>query len=148
MGIGIKMSIILHLGVFNEPYTEQGITTGEVATILEKKYRIMEGFYELNSQDIADELTKSLNDALFSVQNGADPLELKPFDGAINKIQTKFKQFIEAEDLVKLGRKGVPTMAALKGYSSRLKNKKGGRRPSFRDTGLLESSFTCWIETK
>lgn len=138
----------LHLGVYNIPYTDGNETTGDVAEILEKKYQIMSGFYKLNATGIADDIAKSLNDALFSLHNGANALQLNPFAGATSRIQTKFRQFIETEGLAALGRKGVPTQAALDGRSSRLKGKKGARRPSFRDTGLFEANFTCWVEVK
>jgi len=158
------MSIILHLGVYDVPYTKGGMTTGGVAEILENRYSVMENFYELNSKDIADSLRDSLNNALFSVKNGADILQLKPFDGAVSKIQTKFRKFIQNEDIIKSEntflstgrtlkngksiRLTVPTQAALMGYSSRLKKFKGARRPSFRDTGMYESNFTAWVEIK
>lgn len=142
------MSITLNMGVLDIPYTDTNskTTTGEVAEILEKKYRVMEGFYELNAQEISDNIAVSLNNALESVALGANPLNINPFAEATSKIETRFKQFLEREELAKLGRSGVPTLAAMKGYSSRLKKRRGSPRPSFIDTGLYEQTFKAWIK--
>jgi len=45
-----------------------------------------------------------------------------------------------------LGYPGVPTRAALMGVNSRLKKRRGKRRPSFRDTGLYQASFMAWVD--
>ena len=41
---------------------------------------------------------------------------------------------------------GVPTGAAKKGVNHRLKIRRGKRRPSFIDTGILRTNFVSWVD--
>ena len=69
-----------------------------------------------------------------------------PFAAGESQIENRFKQFLSLREVEKLGIPGVPTKAALAGVSHRFKGKKGGRRPSFIDTGLYQASFKAWID--
>jgi hypothetical protein len=159
--LGVK----LHLGVIEQHYADpneiqrfhetmkralgEGYgpvqTTGDVATLLEEKYHIMEHFFELHGQEVADDMSASVGSALEAALMGA-PATLDPTATGLSKTQERFRTMIENRELEGLGYPGVPTQAAIKGISHRLKGKRGERRPSFRDTGLLERSFTAWIE--
>ena len=137
--------MILHLGVIEQPYTDDpSVTTGDVAEILEANYGVMGAFVEMHEQDIADALTDSMQGALENLMAGASQ-SANPFGTAESAIVDQFKGFLEREEMN--GRPGVPTKAALDGVNHRLKIEKGSPRPSFIDTSLYEDSMVAWIET-
>ena len=136
---------VLHLGVIDVPYARRGgKTTGDVAEILEAKYHVMEVFYRQNDAHVARSLEKSVAGALESLLLGAPP-SIDAFGAGTSRIEDRFKQFLSRREIEKLGYPGVPTGAALRGVSHRFKKKRGGRRPSFIDTGLYQSSFKAWV---
>lgn len=152
----------LHLGVLDLPYadaasykkvkrrkpqsSEGSKTTGEVATILEEKYKVMETFWDANKIKIAKSLENSFKDALEAIIMGA-PLGLDPAGAVTSEIEELFRETLT---LKKLDGKipGVPTKAAQKGVSHRFKHpyKKRPPRPSFIDTGLYEGSMRAWVD--
>jgi hypothetical protein len=140
------MSLTLHLGVIDVPYaTEQGTTTGDVAGYLEKKYDLMQNFFDANGQRVADLMAEDVTNEIDNIMNGLAP-RTEIFGDSMGEIETMFKRdFIEGQGSEKLGIVGTPTKAALKGVNHRLKIKRGKRRPSFRDTGEFEASFKAWI---
>ena len=135
----------LVLGVIDMPYVDEGgVTTGQVAGFLEKKYGVMEHFAEIHQADIQKALADSVADAITSITAGA-PLSLDPFGDACDEIKALFSSFIERKELD--GRvDGVPTEASLKGVSKRFKRKRGPVRPSFLDSTLYETSMKVWTE--
>lgn len=155
------MTIALHLGVVDVPYDEPDIrfsakamglvnmtrTTGDVAEILEEKYHVMDIFFELHGPQIAKDLEQSLAGALENLLAGS-PINHKPFDGGTDKIEERFKDFLEKKEMDGLGYPGVPTMAALRGVNHRMKHpyKKRNPRPSFIDTGAYVNSFKAWVD--
>src|ERR1700722_17077612 len=68
----------------------ENITTGDVATLLEKKYHPMEIFAEIHQADIAKDLEESLAGALENILVGA-PVDMKPFDAATSSIEDRFR---------------------------------------------------------
>jgi hypothetical protein len=122
-----------------------GQTTGDVATILEAKYHVMEIFYEVNEQAIADDLAEAMAGSLENLLMGARPTE-EPFAAGLADLETRFKQWLEQKGMDDTGTPGVPTKASLMGVSHRFKTKRGPARPSFIDTGLYESAFKAWTE--
>lgn len=122
------------------------ITTGDVATILEAKYGVMQAFYTAHQSDVADAIGNSLKGAVESLMMGGPP-RLDAFGSGMSKIEDMFKQFLAQKEIERLGVPGVPTEAALHGVSHRFKNpyKRRPARPSFIDTGLFQSSFKAWI---
>ena len=62
--MGSNEYMILHLGVLDVSYSDASgggeTTTGDVAEILEKNYGVMETFYELRKEKIADFLADSM----------------------------------------------------------------------------------------
>ena len=149
----------LHLGVAPVPYADmtsrkrakrasRSINTYEVAMILEGKYRIMEMFYNAHASEIAEDLAESYRGATVAVMNGADPATLNPAEEGTSGIEDKFKSFLTEGEMEAMGIPGVPTKAALLGRSRRKAGGRyGGRRPSFVDTGLYQSSFRAWLSS-
>lgn len=141
----------LQLGVLDIPYSdnpEEGSkdvsTTGDVAEILEGKYHLFTAFYVEHENDINKALMDGFEDALESMLMGA-PADADPFAAGCQKIDQEFRTFLMKAEIEKMGIDGVPTKAALDGKSIRFKRKKGPRRPSFIDSGLLEASFRSWV---
>lgn len=134
----------LRLGVLDIP-EPQGNTTFGVGKILEDKYGLFSAFVENNDQFIADAIA---DDAAASLEtfllSGQLPDEMLP--EASGKISQRMKEFLSLQEVEKLGLPGVPTKAALQGRSIRFKQKRGPRRPSFIDSGVLEASLKAWID--
>lgn len=149
----------LHLGVIELPYVDVAtpsakgaaaaastVNTADVARWLEEDYHVMEVFYELHKQEIADALALSMNDSLQNFMLGAKVPE-NPLLQAESTIEMLFRKFIEMQEMDSLGIPGVPTQASLDGVNHRFKSGyQKGSRPSFRDTGLYESSFKAWFD--
>jgi len=142
----------LHLGVFDVPYVdEKGVTTGDVAEILERRYAPMGIFYEAHQQDIADKIGGALEKALRTALMGG-PSDLgKVLENSTSEVDEMFKDFLSSREFEYQSRLkgftfGVPTKAAMKGVNRRLKIKRGARRPSLIDTGQYQASFHSWLE--
>jgi hypothetical protein len=164
--MGVVMTSI-HFGVYDMPYSWQqqllskkgkplkrtktvtrATTTGEVAEILEKRYHIMEKFFERFEDKIIgatlDALDNSLDDYL-----ATGHLNMQPAKAAESGIQRMFKDFISLRGAERVGIPGTPTLAALKGVNHRLAHpyaKANPRRPSFRDTGFYEATFGVEVD--
>lgn len=123
------------------------ITTAQVATILEAKYHIMETFFELNEDHIADQCASSVKDAIDALLMGAPPA-LDIFGDATAAITADFKMFLSNKGMDATSTPGVPTAAALAGVSHRFLHPyaKRGSRPSFIDTGLYQANMISWID--
>lgn len=139
----------LHLGVADVPYAnaKEAVTTGDVATWLERKYHLFEIFYELHKDRIAELLADVLRGEIQRAMMGGPRPNLS-LAAANTEIEDMFRKFLSTQEVEKLGYPGIPTEAALKGVSHRLKHpyaKGNPRRPSFIDTGLLESAFRSWV---
>ena len=132
----------LHLGVLDVPEPE-GNTSYGVAMILEEKYQLFSNFAQAHEQDIADNLSESLAGALETLMQGGTVVD--PFAAGTSQIDQEFRTFLDTEEMARLGVPGVPTKAALRGKSIRFKRKVGARRPSFIDSGVLQTSFTSWV---
>lgn len=157
------MTITIHLGVIDLPYTEapaaapkgkkgkartkkaSNVTTGDVAEILEHQYGIMEAFVDLNRPAVMQALENSLQDAL-EMQLLGGPQDADLFGPAMSTIETDFKQAIAEQFLD--GLPGVPTKAAQNGVSHRFKHPYAKREPraSFVDTSLYVDSFKAWVD--
>ena len=120
-------------------------TTGDVASILEARYHVMEVFFELHAQEIADIIASHMSDALDSLLMGSPSTEIFPREG-IPEIQKLFVRFINSEEMNGI-QPGVPTKAAQRGVNLRMKGGRGSPRPSFRRTGLYMQSFRAWVAT-
>jgi hypothetical protein len=138
---------ILHLGVVDQPY-QTGKTTGDVAEILERKYKVMETFATAHEADIAGDLESSLEGELENLMMGS-PRSGDPFVAACSAIDNRFRKFLSMREMDRLGVPGVPTAASLAGYSKRFRQKQKksrGPRPSFIDTGLYQASEKSWVD--
>jgi len=137
--------IILNLGVHEVPHF-RGKTAGDVASILEHGYKIVETFFNMHEAEITNALVESYTNSAMAMFEGA-PATLNPAGDAIGKIETMFKKAVfmqEFDGLIP----GVPTRAALTGAS---KWRKRGRkvrasRSSFVDSDIYRSSFTVWVD--
>jgi hypothetical protein len=140
---------VFHLGVLEMPYADAGVTTGDVAEILESKYSIMQTFVDTIGQDaIAKALERSVVNAVENVMMGAPTAGLSLTAEGEGEIDEAFRTFLEQQEMD--GRvAGVPTAAALAGVNHRLAHpysKDNPERPSFVDTGTYSASFRAWIE--
>ena len=136
--------MILHLGVYDIKYAEDGKSTAEVAEALEERYGIMQVFFDTNADAIAQAMAEDMQGALEDYVNygrltPADSL----FAGAMSQIHDMFVKFILTEQMN--GRAGIPTLAALEGVRTRLKLKKGAARASFDDTGTYMAAMAAWV---
>ena len=133
----------LNLGVIDVPEPE-GNTTYGVGKILEEKYGLFSKFYESHEDKIVKNLTESLVGALETTLMGQHVED--PFVAATDQIDQDFRTFLDLEQMATLGVQGVPTKAALMVKSVRFKLKRGPRRPSFIDSGTLQTSFKSWVK--
>ena len=167
------MSLTLHLGVKDIPYdynppapkkaarkprkrgklrAKKAVTTqttGDVAEILEAKYGLMQKFFDVKKALIAAALTQSVESAIENMLMTGAPRPLSVTSEAEGDIADMFKRFILTGEAETVGIPGTPTAAARKGVNHRLLHpyaKANPQRPSFRDTGLFESSFAAWVD--
>ncbi len=153
----------LVLGVLEQAYSDAksggATTTGEVAEILEKRYHVMETFYDVNQEKIKKWITESMQKIIEAKFQGA-PVDRNPFLMVTQKIQNEFKTFLlsrqmehlfgqltQAEAEYFLTKTGGFTGRGSKGYSKRFQKPGAKRksRPAFIDTGLYMASFRSWI---
>jgi hypothetical protein len=140
---------VLHLGVFVQPYSNSGrtvraVTTGDVAQWLENKYEIMGTFYKVHADDVfGPAIENSLEGSLESLLMGR---AVDPWASAMTTIEQRFRTFISSREVERVGIRGTPTKAALKGINPRLKRGRGPRRPSFRAAGLYMNAFRAWVD--
>ena len=123
-------------------------TTGEVAQKLEEDYKLFDKFYEMNEQFISDALSNSVLQGLEAILTGAPMGSYNVFGQAAADIEARFKEAITSQEF-DYQIAGVPTQASLDGVNHRLAHpyaQSNPRRPSFRDTGMFESSIKVWTE--
>jgi len=144
--------MIISLGVIDLPYDdEKGVTTGDVAEILESEYGVMASFVDLHEADILDAVENALVGHMENMMLGAPPTD-SPLAGAASTIEKEFRNYLDAEEMSQVAgiaghSAGVPTKAALKGVSKRFKRKRGARRPSFIDSGMYQASFHVEVKS-
>ncbi|MDE2104858.1 MAG: hypothetical protein KGL39_46910 [Patescibacteria group bacterium] len=135
----------LHLGVndvaYSDPEAKGAVTTGEVAEILEKKYHVMEVFFELYHDKIAEKLAASMAEKIESIAQGNPNVDLNSFD--IGDIELMFQNYLSNNEWAMVS--GQRIAAAEKGISHRKKGKKRGARSAFIDTGLYQTMFKSWM---
>lgn len=136
----------LHLGVqdmaYSDPEAKGAVTTGEVAEFLEKKYHVMEVFYELYQKKIAEHLADAMSERIESILQGNPDPGLRSFD--VGGIERMFRNYLSADEWKIVS--GQRIAAAEKGVSLRKKAKKRGPRPAFIDTGLYQRTFKSWMD--
>lgn len=143
--LGSGRQLQLHLGVIQQPYRRGGLTTYDVAKILESRYGIMAAFYRVHQRDVHKALANSVEGALETLLMGR---AINPWSGGMQAIQQDFRDFISSREAERVGIPGTPTKAALRGVNHRLAHpyRRGVRRPSFRDTGLYMTSMRAWVD--
>lgn len=141
----------LVLGVLEVSYSDAGssgaTTTGEVATILEDRYHVMETFFELKKDQIAEILAEGMADSINSLINGRPP-DASPTYDPEQQIELLFRTFLDANEMQTLAAKfGMNlTAAAARGDNARKKSGKSNARPTFIDTGTYRAAFRAWVE--
>ena len=141
---GELLNMKIHFGVLDVPEPESNKTTYEVAKILEEKYDLFSIFAYSHETKIVKYLEEEIAQSL---ETAAESGKIKGlFKKSSAKIEKDFHRFLESEEITKFPVRGVPTKAALRGKSIRFKRRIGPRRPSFIDSGVLESSFRSWVE--
>lgn len=149
------------LGVNDVPYTnsKDGVTTAQVANWLEEKYGIIAQLVAQKETEIRDHLESNLQKSLEEMLAGLPVRD--PFGTGTSLIARDMRNWLSLQEVEKVGIPGVPTRAALMGVSSRSKSglkgvsmkqfekgvRRGKRRPSFIDTGLMERNYRCWTES-
>lgn len=139
----------LHLGVLELPHPggeKTGLTTGDLAEILESQYGLYSVFLDVNLEKISAQVEESLADAIDNMLAGA-PAPENPFAGAEQDVARDFINYLDTSEIEKIGVRGTPTAAALMGVNHRLKLRKGKRRPSFIDTDTLRNATTAWVDS-
>lgn len=137
----------LFLGTNVVLYSNGGVTTAQVATWLERRYGILGSFANVKGGKIAKAIEKSVSDTIQDIASGAPRRPL--LAAACPEIEEMMRDWLSSQDVEKQGIKGVPTKAALGGVSGRFKSgKKGSRRPSFIDTGLMQRNYRAWTDEK
>lgn len=145
------MPMTLNLGVLDVAYGgDKGAqTTGEVAEALEARYHVMEIFFELRRDKIANLLAEGMATQIADLMSGMRP-NRDPFADIMQDIEVEFRAFLDADEIQKLMPLTQQVTAAQMGVSKRFKdpnNRKGERdaRPAFIDTGLFQASFRAWV---
>ncbi|WP_201471820.1 hypothetical protein [Escherichia coli] len=136
------------LGVVDQPYgygDEPEKTTFEVAQELEERYEIFSRFWEMHNAQIRSEVGEIVAYALINHIRYGAPM---PGGEQLADTMTAFHTFLDREEMAGLTINGnkVPTWSAIHGVNSRLKIKRGERRPSFIDGGLFKDNFIAWID--
>ena len=122
-------------------------TTGDVAEILERRYHVMQTYYEVHQDDIVGELESVLQGKLESLLMGGPAPEALFASGDLSGVEEGFRRFLDQQEMD--GRApGVPTQAALRGVSHRFRHPyaRRGPRPSFVDTGQYRLSFRAEVQ--
>jgi hypothetical protein len=100
----------------------------------------------LHKDEIVEALHDSLTGAFENVMMGGGR-NFDPNAAGTSEIEDMFRKFLDRKEMDgKVA--GVPTAASLAGVNHRLKRpyaKKNAPRPSFIDTGLLQSSVKIWL---
>jgi hypothetical protein len=165
--------ITLHLGFVSTPYmsdtiaapmrsarTEEArkkrrsfkktMTAEKVSGILESSYNIVNQFSEKYGEEIGEIIRDGVELSIIDILPGGDR-EYKPISNRMiqymkpktREIEKLFREFLDNEEAEG---SGIPTKAAMLGV--RRGRKRGGRRPSFVDTGIYRASFRAWADIK
>jgi hypothetical protein len=136
---------------YGEDTIDPNITTGDVATELEFKYRIFQTFYEMYKQEIKQIIEESIAGFVLMVSRRGLKQDKRI---SLSRVKPLFHDFLDNKRMDGLV-DGVPTERSLQGISHRkkkrvIKTKKGVvvPRPSFEDSLLYRNSFKCWLEIK
>ena len=135
----------LNLGVLDVAYSQDGqiTTTGFVAEILEGNYHVMQVFFELHGEEIADSVAAELMGAMETSKiNGQMNLR----ELVVPEIHALFAEYLETGEYVATS--GVTVEAAENGYRSSHKSvtaNNKGPRAAFIDTHLYKDSMEGWI---
>ena len=125
-------------------------STGAVAEILESRYHVLEIFYELNQDFIAEQMAQAMEDEIDDLVNGKPPSS-DPLYGAHQRIEARFRAWLDSNEIQTILPLKLQVNAAKVGKNSRKKsgkNKGGQERAAFVDTGQYQSAFRAWLAAK
>lgn len=124
-----------------------GKTTKQVANELENKYGIVEKFYAMEEERIADLVEDTYGEAIEKALMMRPVSKVRIPSAATEKIEARFRSNLNAHRYDGVIH-GVPTLAAQRGVNHLLQQPyaKRGSRPSFVDTGMYSRSFRAWVE--
>lgn len=132
----------LLLGVTEISYAEEGITTGDVATLLEEKYSVMEKFVDLHKDDIIHAMENSIAGAIENTLAGRES-KADVFLGAYGKIEHQFHNYIDFQEHgIHLKKMDAPKA----GPRKKRQYKKVDKTLAFVETGLYRQTFKAWVE--
>lgn len=136
----------LHLGVQDIAYSDTdakgATTTGEVAEFLEKRYHVMETFYELYQEKIGQMLADSMSERIESLMQGNPNADSDLL--AVGEVEKMFRKYLDLDEWQSIT--GQTILAAKLGISHRKKKKKRiGPREAFVDSGTYQTSFKAWV---
>ena len=120
-----------------------GKTTGMVAGELEKKYGIMEVFYNMEENFIVDNFESAIaNGMVQGIMGGS-----WDYDWNATPLESKFRKAITGRKFDGITPR-TPTKAAIRGVSHLRADpyRPSASRPSFMDTSLYMCSFKAWTE--
>lgn len=144
---------VAYSGANSQSATAGAKTTGDVAEILEAKYHVMQTFYDLRRDKIAQFLTDSMAASLeLRMKTGRTIDERATLTyGGDQKIEAEFRAFLTANEMATLLQQAsgaVLSAAAARGVNHRFKHPYAARpaRPAFVDTGLFRISFRAWTQ--
>lgn len=133
-------------------------TTGDVAEILEKRYHVMQTFFDLRKGRIAEYIADGMATAIQNLVAGRPTIGSAERLGtgnamydAAQRIEHEFRSFLDANEMQKISIAlyGTPvSAAAARGVNHRKKRpyvKKNRARPAFVDTGLYRASFRALV---
>jgi|SRR6185312_157237 len=131
-----------------------GKTTGDIAEIIEGRYGIFSMFTLLHGADIEEKLAEVYEAKLERLLLGGPAaaasaeFDTGDFAGEVSVLEGIFKKALDDQEFNGRG-PGIPTRAAQHGVNHRLARpsvRGNPARPSFIDTGLLQSSLKIWVD--
>ena len=132
--------MILHLGVVDAAYAEDGETTGEVAQYLEDKFGVMQTFFDMNSGYIADRIENSLAGSIETLVMKGSPQE-DIFASGMSDVEHRFREYITMQE------HGIQLKSEAQGSRFKMQYKKvKAKKIAFVDTGLYRRSFKAWVD--
>jgi hypothetical protein len=118
-----------------------------VGQILETRYGLYTGFFEICGPEIAKYMEEAMSKRLDSLLSRED-VSRAVLEEVGTKIERRFVEFLDSYEAERIlatsGPYAVPSKAALEGTITGIREK-GNRRPTFVDTGTLRDSFRAWL---
>jgi len=115
-------------------YYGQGKNTQQVANELEKRYAIVEAFYDMEEEHVIEMLEDAFAEDIEEVMTMEKPSRKGISDKSTRKVEAAFREKLDNHEFDGVIT-GVPTQTSVR-----------EGRPSFVQTGLYRKAFTVWVE--